>query len=180
MRREEKDQIIEDLANKLSVTPLVVCADYRGLTVSQINQLRAELTGVGATANVVKNTLVKRSIDKGLESADKAERTKYSDLFAGPSFVIFADENDPVGPAKIASKFEKEFEPFEIKGGWFDGGFLDTAGITELAKLPSKEELLSKLRYLLEYPATQLVRTINAPAQQIVQVVNAYKDTLSA
>ena len=140
--------------------------------------MRSQLREVGATAKVVKNTLAKISAEKALNEADAEEVKKLVDVFQGPSFLVFAND-DVVSPAKVLSKFSKDKEVFEVKGGWFEGNYLDQAGVVQVSNMPSREELLAKVLYLLSAPATQLARVVNAPGQQLAQVINAYKDTLS-
>lgn len=178
MSRATKDEEIANLASAWTGSTLAICADYRGLTVSQITELRAQLRAVGATAKVVKNTLAKISAEKGLAQADSDEVGKLVGVFQGPSFLVFAND-DVVSPAKVLTKFSKDHEVFEVKGGWFEGVYLDQAGVTQVSNMPSREELLAKVLYLMNAPATQLARVVNAPAQQLAQVIAAYKDTLS-
>jgi large subunit ribosomal protein L10 len=178
MDRATKEVELEHLASAWQGSALAVCADYRGLTVSQISDLRAQLRQVGATAKVVKNTLARISAEKALAEADSAQVGKLMDVFQGPSFLVFSND-DVVSPAKVLAKFSKDHEVFQVKGGWFEGMYLDQAGVVQVSNMPSREELLAKLLYLLNAPATQLARVVNAPAQQLAQVINAYKDTLT-
>ena len=172
MDRAGKDAEIQFLVDQIKECKIALCLDYRGLTVSQVGELRSELRGAGAVSRVVKNTLAKRSIDVAMKDADGSQ--EFSDLFVGPSFLIFGHD-EIVSPAKVTDKFASQFEPLEIKGAWYEGGFLDKNGVAELAKMPSKDESLSKLRYLLEAPATQLVRLLNAPGQKLAQVIEAHR-----
>jgi large subunit ribosomal protein L10 len=178
MSRATKEEEIQALTGAWQTSQLAICADYRGLTVAEITELRNQLREVGATAKVVKNTLAKISAEKALDEADSDEVKKLVDVFQGPSFLVFAND-DVVSPAKVLAKFSKDKEVFEVKGGWFEGNYLDQAGVVQVSNMPSREELLAKILYLLSAPATQLARVVNAPGQQLAQVINAYKDTLS-
>lgn len=177
MNREEKQQEIESLGKQFSESTIALCADYRGLTVEQITNLRRELRSVDAKGKVVKNTLAKLSVEKSYAEAEKAELDKFLAIFQGPNLVIFG-KSDPISSAKALSKFAKDHEQLELKGGWFEGSFIDDKGIKALADLPSREELLGKLLSLMNAPATQLVQLLSAPARQVVQVLGAHKANL--
>ena len=176
--RALKDLELEQLAESWKEAPLAVCADYRGLTVAQITKLRNELRKVGASSKVVKNTLARISVERSLGSSDTGQVGKLVDTFQGPSFLVFVNE-DIVGSAKVLEKFSKDHEAFQVKGGWFEGAFLDKAGVAQISKMPSREELLAKVLYLINAPATQLARVIKASGQQMVQVLEAHRSNLS-
>jgi large subunit ribosomal protein L10 len=179
MDRAQKQNEIEFFGSHLNSSTVALCADYRGLTVAQMTNIRREFSKLGVSCKVVRNTLAKIAAKEVLKDADSAEVEKFSDMFKGPSFIMFVPD-DCVGSAKITEKFAKDLEKFVVKGAWFEGKFLDRAGITALASMASKEETLAKLLNLMNTPATQLVRLLNAPAQQLVQVVSAYEDKLKA
>jgi len=177
MNRQEKVEEIKSIGDSLSAAQIAMCADYRGLTVDQMTKLRRELKANGAVGKVVKNTLAKVSIAEVLKEADAAEREKFMELFNGPSFVVFAND-EAVSPAKVLAKFAKDFEALELKGGWFEDGFVDQAGLKQLSEMPSREELYAKLLHLLTAPATQLVRLLAAPATQFARVLEAQRAKL--
>ncbi|MEZ4755051.1 MAG: 50S ribosomal protein L10 [Bdellovibrionota bacterium] len=179
MDRSDKEKEIAFLSEQLEKAPITMCVDYRGLTASEISALRQDLATAGSVGKVVKNTLALRTIDKVLEAAEKAEVEKLSALLTGPSMLIFAGEDQAVASAKVVSNFRKDNEKFDLKGGWFDGAFVDDKGIEALSKMPSREELLSKLLSIMQAPATKLVQLLNAPARQLVGTLDAYKNTLS-
>ena len=179
MERSDKDKEIKFLGDNLKGAPITLCADYRGLTASEITTLRQELSGVGSVGKVVKNTLARRSIDKVLKEAEAAEVEKLRELFNGPSMIIFAGADQAVASAKVVAKFKKDNEKFELKGGWFEGAFLDDKGIEALSKMPSKEELLSQLLSVINAPATKVVQLLNAPATKLVGTLDAHKNNLS-
>lgn len=177
MNKTEKQQEIDYLTSSFSDSQIALCADFRGLTVMQISQLRDELRKGGSYGRVVKNTLAKISAKKAFEQAEQAELEKFIEIFQGPNFVIFS-KGDPVGSAKALTKFAKDFEKLEIRGGWFEGTFIDEEGIKALSNMPSREELLAKLLSLLNAPAVQLLQVMKAPARQFVQLLGAYKTKL--
>lgn len=179
MERPEKDSQIDMLKAGFEESPLALCADYRGLTVSKISELRGDLKKAGAKSKVVKNTLARISANAILgEGASADELERFIDVFSGPSLLIFSGE-DIVSSAKVLSKFEKENEILSIKGAWFEGSFVDKKGVVGISTMPSREEILSSLLRLINTPATQLARVVQAPGQQLAQVVEAYKNTLN-
>jgi len=179
MDRAQKQEEIKFFSEHFSAAEVALCADYRGLTVAQLTNIRREFAKRGVACKVMRNTLSKIAAKEVLKDCDQSEVEKFTDMFRGPSFVIFVP-NDCVGSAKVSEKFAQDLEKFVLKGAWFDGKFLDSAGISQLAKMASREETLGMLLNLINTPATQLVRLLNAPAQQMVQLVSAYKDKLAA
>ena len=177
MNRAEKDAELELLGGYFAKSQIALCADYRGLSVDEITALRRAMREAGSTGRVVKNTLARFSAKKSFADSSEEEVGKFIDLLSGPSFLIFAEE-DPIGPAKVMAKFAKEHDDFEIKGGWFEGAYLDKSGVVELSKLPSREETLAKLLSVLMAPATKLVQMLNAPGQQLVQVLEGHRKNL--
>ena len=177
MEKAQKVLEVQKFSDGLASAKITICADYRGVTVAQATKLRNDLRSAGCDAKVYKNTLAKLSVEEVLKEAETAEKEKFSKLFHGPSFVVFGNE-DPVAAAKVLQKFAKECEAFQVKGGWFDGSFLDQKGIDSVASLPGREESLAKLLYLLNTPATQLVRVLAASGTQVVRAIAAYKEKL--
>jgi large subunit ribosomal protein L10 len=174
MNRADKQSEIEFLTDAFSKSAIAVCADYRGLTVSEIGGLRSELKKAGSTSRVVKNTLAKVAVGNAYSENSGEELEKFVGLFQGPNFVVFSEE-DPVAPAKIISKFAKDHKNLEVKGAWFEGSFVDVDGVKELSAMPSKEEILAKLLNLMNAPATQLLQVMQAPSREVVQVLEAQR-----
>ncbi len=179
MDKAGKEKEVELIGGHLKKSVLAMCADYRGLTVDEITQLRAALTESGAFGRVVKNTLAKVSIDQALTDGSPEQVEKFKELFSGPSFVVFSEE-DPAGPAKVMTKFAKEHENLEIKGGWFEGNCLEIDGIKELSDLPSRDELYAKLLSILSAPATKVVQLLQAPGSKLVQTLEAQRQKLES
>jgi large subunit ribosomal protein L10 len=177
MDKAEKIQEVESLSNAFSSSIVALCADYRGLTVEQITNLRAGLKEQGAYGQVVKNTLAKISVNKAHQESDEEEVQKFAATFSGPSLVIFS-ENDPVSPAKVLAKYAKEYQALEIKGGFFEGRYLDVTEVENLSSMPSKEELYAKLLSILSAPATKVVQLLQAPATQLTRVIDAQRAKL--
>ena len=153
MPTAEKAAVIEETRQALEASQGTVLADYRGLTVQQLGQLRERLAKAGVTLRVVKNTLIKRAADEvGIEGLDP--------YLAGPTVVAYSP--DPVSAAKILSQAQREFRKMEIKAGVLDKRAISASGVKELADLPPKEVLLARV-----------VGTMNAPIQQLAWVLNA-------
>ena len=177
MDKAEKIQEVESLSNAFSSSIVALCADYRGLTVEQITKLRAGLKEQGAYGQVVKNTLAKISVNKAHHEADEEEVQKFVATFSGPSLVVFS-ESDPVSPAKVLAKYAKDYQALEIKGGFFEGKYLNVTEVENLSSMPSKEELYAKLLSILSAPATKVVQLLQAPATQLTRVIDAQRAKL--
>lgn len=165
MNRAEKEVEIKALNDRFTSDELVVVTHYSGLQVSELTELRANLRNEGASFKVTKNTLAKIAI-KGTKFEE------ISDLFAGPTGV--ASSQDPVAAAKVAYKFAKGNDKLVIVGGALGSMVLDAAGVEAIAKLPSLDELRSKLVGLLQAPAQKIASVTAAPARDLVGVTKAY------
>jgi large subunit ribosomal protein L10 len=172
MNRTEKEQIVQELAQRLTDTQATFLADYRGINVEQATQLRRELTQVGVEYRVVKNSLLK------LASQDTPAEPLQS-YCTGPTAIALSGA-DPVAPAKILSKFAKEIDAFELKAGVLSGKLLSVAEIGALAALPSREELLAKALSSMNAPITNFVGTMAAIPRSLVQVLNAIGENKAA
>jgi large subunit ribosomal protein L10 len=178
MLRSEKEQIVSGLGRKFKDSQISLCFDYRGLTVAQVQKLRRSLQEVSAEAEVVKNTLLRRSVkEAGYDTANE-EVKKFFDTFNGPSMVVHCT-TDPIAPAKVLCKYVKDFEKLSLKGGYFEGEFLSESKLDELSKMPGREELLSQLLRIMLAPATNLVRLINEPGTRVARVLSAQAEKLS-
>ena len=155
---ELKQPIVEAIAEEIKDAQSVVLVDYRGLTVAQDTELRKQLREAGVVYKVYKNTMMKRAFEgtefEGLESC-----------LEGPS-AIAVSKDDATAPARILCKFAKDAPALELKGGVVEGTVYDVAGLTELSKIPSREELLSKLLGSIQSPITNFARVIKQIAEQ--------------
>jgi large subunit ribosomal protein L10 len=172
VKRDNKEQVVAELAEKLASAKATFLADYRGLNVEQLNKLRRELHGAGVEYRVVKNTLL-RLAAKGTDAACLEPH------LAGPTAIAIAGQ-DPVAPAKILSDFAKANAKFELKGGALDGKVLSAADIRALAELPSREELLAKMLGSLNAPITNFVGVLAAVPRSLVQVLAAVQEKKAA
>ena len=134
---KQKEELVNALAEKIKSAKVIILTDYRGINVADVTKLRADLRNVNAEYKVIKNNIVKRALEKNGESG-------LDELLSGPTAVLMGDE-DYLEPAKIIYNFAKSNDFYKIKGGIIDGKVVTAEEIITLAKLPSKQELLSKL-----------------------------------
>ena len=154
----KKAQQVAEVAEQFKNASSVVVVDYLGITVEEATNLRAELRNAGVQFAVVKNSILSRAAkEAGLEGMD--------DVFKGPSAVAFSNE-DVVAPAKILADFAKKVEALEIKAGVVEGKVSSKEEIEALAKLPSREGLLSMLLSVLQAPVRNTALAIKAVADQ--------------
>lgn len=189
MDKQEKNAEIVALSDNMGKSQICLCADYRGLTVAQLSQLRAEIRKAGCGAKVVKNTLARISAQKawnasgssvvagGADSLTSSGLKKFLDIFEGPTLLVWS-YSDPIAPAKVLSKFSKDNEKLSLKGAFFEGDFVDASGIAALSAMPGREELFGQLLRLINAPATNLVRLLNANATQTVRVIDERRKQL--
>lgn len=155
---ELKQPIVQAIAEDIKDAASVVLVDYRGLTVAEDTALRKQLREAGIVYKVCKNTMMKRAF----EGTDFAALDEYLE---GPSAIAIS-KDDATAPARILCKFAKDAKALELKAGVVEGTVYDVAGLTELSKVPSREELLSKLLGSLQSPITNLARVLNQIAEQ--------------
>lgn len=168
----QKKGLVESLAKELADAEISFLVDYKGLTVSQVTELRAKLREAGAQMAVVKNTLMRLAVkETGSEVL--------TDLFKGPNAIIIS-KDDPVAPAKVISDFLKTNEKIQLKGAALGGKLLSEDDVIQLAKMPSKEELLAKLVYTLNAVPTNLVNVLAGVPRSFLNVLNAVKDQKDA
>ena len=160
-----KRQAVEELNGLFKTTGVAVVAHYSGLTVAQMQNLRAQMKQAGASVKVSKNRLAKIA----LEGTDIVA---IGSLLKGPT--VIATSNDPVAAPKVAVEFAKANEQFVILGGSMGATSLNVDGVKALASLPSLDELRGKLVGLLVAPATKIAQLTNAPAAKVARVVQAY------
>ena len=167
--REQKQQEIDSLKDSFDKAQSVILADYCGLTVGQMQDVRTKLRAASVELRVAKNTLAKRAIKD-------TDSEPLSEVFTGPTAIAFSYE-DPVAGAKVLSELVASYESLELKGGVLGNKLLNIADITALSKLPSKEILLSQLLSVMNGPMTGFVRVLSGNQRSLVQVLSAIKDT---
>lgn len=168
----QKKEQVKRLAQAFSEAEISILVDYKGLDVSQMTELRSKLREAGVYIEVVKNTLLTLA-SEGTDSA------LLKDLFKGPNAIVLSQE-DPVAPAKILTDFAKDNDKLEIKAATLAGKLLSTEEITQLAKMPTKEELLAKLVYTLNAVPTSFVNVLAGVPRAFVNVLTAVKDQKEA
>lgn len=150
---QEKQQVVSEVSAKLKESASTIVADYRGLNVAQVTELRKRLREAGVDFQVLKNTLVRRATaDAGLSELDGA--------LTGPTAIAFS--KDVVAAAKIISEFAKKNDKLQVKGGVVEGRVVDVAQIKALAELPSREGLLSMLLSVLQAPMRNFALAVKA------------------
>jgi large subunit ribosomal protein L10 len=172
LTRTQKEEAVGVLRDKITRASGVYVADYRGLTVQQIDALRAKLRAAGNNEyQVAKNSLLQRA------SADTPAQA-LAPWLEGPTAVAFAF-GDPVALAKVLVDYAKENDKFSIKGGLMDGRALAPAEIATIATLPSLDELRGKLVGLLQAPAQRIAVLLQAPGAQLARLVEARRGKLA-
>ena len=153
----DKKAVVAEVAAQVASAQTIVIAEYRGIEVPDLTVLRKKARESGVYLRVLKNTLVRRAV------ADTAF-AGLADHMVGP--LIYSVSADPVAAAKVLSDFAKTNEKLVLKAGSYAGEVLDKAGLQALASIPSREELLSKLLYVMQAPVAGFVRGLAALAAQ--------------
>jgi large subunit ribosomal protein L10 len=172
MDRTQKEQVIGEIKESFVGVTSLVLADYRGLDVPTVTEMRQAFAKAGCSYRVLKNTLVKIAI----QGTDLEPISAY---LAGPTALMWSTES-PSAPAKLAVKYAKEQKSFVIKGGFFEGEALDLAGVTQLSTMPDKPELQSTLLMTFIAAPTDFVRQLAAGPQEFVYLLDARKRELEA
>lgn len=159
---ELKQPIVDEIAGLINGAQGVVLVDYRGLTVEQDTQLRKQLREAGVVYKVYKNTLVKRAIAG-------TEFEPMTDSLEGPTAIAIC-KDDATAPARILANFAKTAEALELKCGVVEGTFYDVNGITAIASIPSRDELISKFLGSIQSPITNFARVLKQIAEKNEEV----------
>ena len=167
MLKQDKERIVNELAQRLQNTQTLLVADYRGLSMPEIDELRTKLLESGARFTVVKNTLTKLA-------AEQAGAKQLLELIDGPTAIAFLDaEADPVATAKVLNDTAKAHDVLVIRGGILDGETVSDDEIKRLATLPSPEVLRAQLAAAVFGPLTTVVGLFTAPLRDVVNVIDA-------
>jgi len=164
MKRSEKEQIVAEVTEVVGRAQGMFFTDFGGLTVEQATELRREFRKSGVDYRVVKNTLIR----KALESVTGYD--KVYDKLVGPTGVAFAF-NDPVVPAKIIQKFSEKHSKLSLKVCVLDKEVYDGARLAELAKLPSRKEMMASILGSIQSPLTGVPTVINTVLRDLVSVI---------
>lgn len=167
MDRTAKADLVSTLNGVFANTSVVVVAHYKGLTVAEMQKLRAQMKLAGATVKVTKNRIANIALD-GTDVAS------IKPLLKGPTLLAYS--SDPVAAAKVAVDFAKGNDKLVILGGAMGTTALNPDGVKALASLPSLDELRGKIVGLIQAPATKIAQLSTAPAAKLARVFNAYAD----
>jgi large subunit ribosomal protein L10 len=164
---EQKQATVSEVQARLAGAQSVIVAEYRGLNVERVTQLRAKARKSGVYLRVLKNTLARRAIQG-------TPFEKLTDQMVGP--LMYGISPDPVAGAKVLSEFARENELFVIKAGAMPNAVMSVQEIKALAQLPSREQLLATLVATLQAPMAKLVRTLNEVPAKFARTLAAYRD----
>jgi len=169
--RAQKEKVVEELGQIFESSGVVVVAHYTGLTVAEMQTLRAKAREAGSSVRVAKNRLAKIALEgKPCESI--------ADLLTGMTVLTYSE--DPVAAAKVAQEFAKENSKLVILGGAMGENALDAAGVEAVSKMPSREELISSIAGMLGAPASNIAGAIGAPASNIASILSTIEDKAAA
>jgi large subunit ribosomal protein L10 len=167
MKRDQKEEVVEELTARLKAAETMLVADYRGLTMPQIDELRTRLLSSGARFTVVKNTLTRRA-------AEAAGTEALLTLLDGPSAIAFLEaDGDMVAAAKALADSARETNVLEIRGGIMQGRAVTAEEVETLAKLPPAEVLRGQVLGAIVAPLTALAGLLDAPLQNLVGLIDA-------
>ncbi len=169
MPNAQKIEAVKELVEKLSKAKGIYLADFTGLTVQEAVEFRRKLKENGIEYRVAKNTLIKIA-------AEEAKIEGLSEYLVGPTGIALSYD-DPASPAKIFYEFAKENEKMNVKVCWMEGELFGAEKFVEIAKLPPRNELLSRLIGDLQSPMRTLAATLQASMSKLVGTLNSLKDT---
>ena len=167
MLRQDKERIVSELAERLKNSQNLLVADYRGLTMPEIDELRSKLLETGARFSVVKNTLTRLA-------AEEAGVKELLELVDGPTAIAFIDaDGDPAAAAKILNDTARAHDVLVIRGGLLEGDTVSDVEIKRLATLPPAEVLRAQFAGTVAAPLTTIVGLFTAPLRELVNVIDA-------
>jgi large subunit ribosomal protein L10 len=167
VHKDEKQQVVSELTERLRATETLIVADYRGLTNKQIEELRTKLIEAGARLTVVKNTLTRRA-------AEEAGADALLALLEGPTAIAFIEaDGDPVAVAKALGDTARDTKVLALRGGVMQGATISAEQVEELAKLPPVEVLRGQVLGVIVSPLTTVVGLLSAPLRDLVGLIDA-------
>jgi large subunit ribosomal protein L10 len=172
LRLEQKREIVAEVNQAAASALSAVLADYRGLTVSEMTEMRAKARKSGVYLRVVRNTLAKRAV----------EGTQYeclNEAFVGPTLLAFSTD-EPGSAARLIKDCAKDYDALEVKALSIDGELLDAGQLDRVAKLPTKDEAIALLMAVMLAPITKLARTLKEVPGKLVRTVAAVRDAKQA
>ena len=167
MLRQDKERIVSELAERLKGSQSLLVADYRGLSMPEIDELRTKLLETGARFSVVKNTLTRLA-------AEQAGATQLLELIDGLTAIAFIDaEGDPAAAAKVLNDTARAHDVLVIRGGLLEGDTVSDVEVKRLATLPPTDVLRAQLASAVAAPLTTIVGVFTAPLRDLVNVLDA-------
>jgi large subunit ribosomal protein L10 len=173
MLKREKERVVAGLVERLRASDTLIVADYRGLTMPEIDGVRTEVLKHGARFTVVKNTLTKRA-------AEEAGVPELVELLDGPTAIAFVGEGDMVGVAKALSDTARQTRILSVRGGILQGKPMSAEQVRDLASLPPAEVLRGQVLGAIVAPLSAIAALINAPLQDLVGLIDARIEQLEA
>jgi len=174
VQKEDKERVVAELTEKLRTADTLIVADYRGLTMPQIDALRGKLIENGARLSVVKNTLTRRA-------AEAAGADALLALLEGPSAIAFIEaDGDAVAVAKALADSARETKVLEIRGGVMQGRVISGSDVVEFSKLPPLEILRGQVLGAIIAPLSAIAGLVNAPLQNLYGLIDARIEQLQA
>jgi large subunit ribosomal protein L10 len=173
MLRKDKEQVVTELVERLRSSETLIVADYRGLTMSEIDGVRTELLKHGARFSVVKNTLTRRA-------ADEAGVPQLKEMLEGPVAIAFVVDGDMVAVAKSLNDTARQTKVLELKGGILQGETVTAEQVRELASLPPADVLRGQVVGAVVGPLNAIVGLFTAPLRDLVGVIDARIDQLGS
>jgi len=170
MNQAQKAEFVEEIRGRFTGAPLVILTDFKGSTVAEMERLRRACEPAGVNFRVVKNTLCKRAL-AGTELEVLTEH------FRGNVGVVFASD-DPIAAAKMFKAQVKANKKLEVRAGFFEGEVLDAAGVSAVAELPSREELLVLMLRTIQEGPRQVLGILQAPARDLLYLLKNYQTKL--
>lgn len=168
MNRDEKVSIVQELSDKFGDAKIAIVSDYRGMTVTEFEELRVALRNADSEVRVAKNTLLRRAV--------AGTPFEPMNVYFKGTTALTLSSTDAVGPTKALVAFAKDHVKLQIRSAVMDGKVLNLEDLQALSKLPSKEILLSQLLSVMQAVPTGFVRVLNAVPQKLVYALQAIKD----
>jgi large subunit ribosomal protein L10 len=169
--RAQKEKVVEELGQIFESSGVVVVAHYAGITVAEMQDLRAKMRDVGGSVRVAKNKLARIALE-GKPAA------RMGDLLTGMTVMAYSE--DPVAAAKVCEAYAKTNDKFVLLGGAMGDTVLDPAGVKAVAALPSREELIAQIVGMIGSPASSLAGAIGAPASNIASILSTIEEKAAA
>jgi len=169
--RAEKEKVVDELGQIFASSGVVVVAHYTGMTVAQMQDLRAKMRDVGGSIRVAKNKLAKIALEG-------KPGVKMGNLFLGMTVLAYSE--DPVAAAKVTEAYAKGNDKFVILGGAMGDAILDPAGVKAVAAMPSREEVIASIVACLGAPASNIAGAIGAPASNIAGILTTIEEREAA